>query len=449
MISTEKLVYFSSADPTAVSDRQIFHEKLIDHVLFQSQPGLISDQFFFYGPAVDSVLPHSIGGSLLEIALREGLIVPAFRGDCSFRGAFENVRALYQRQGGDKVLQKLKDYPERLDHSLRHYRQWGSVNFAEEYQKRLETLFRRDDPGSIEESLNTGWKRIEQWRENIVKNAAVRTLGHSGQPGVQRGDLYSELSKLLGGSESVRTTKELLGLPLSHEKRQDVQLYLKFLNDVYYANQAAQLNAAYDFPEFDHRTEVVVRVLSTPGTPGRATDHMSTSVSSRTLPLQINLPALEELKKLDPHVLIGLRKSYGKPYLDAADEWSAAAKKVASIHPADFERAQKALENAKICKLKAEKALSKYAETILIERKISKPPEAVQIILVAGLLGEALEKGIEASIKAVTESDVSGGVLLIALTTAWVLLRRNTKRSKRVQANLWHDGSFHVQMIRK
>jgi hypothetical protein len=210
-LETGAPAYFASSDgaiesilrPTAIGTSLVFN------LLFEPAGILVPDIFFFNNDFfTDHVLNYQNYPLLLR-ALREGLVVPAFRDRSTdeFAGTLRTLQSsgivgAYARDHEDKLVEQ-QELARRLDGAWREGpakqpRFWPD-NLGEAFDKGVTaTLLRPAVPFADEHRLED-WESTEELRPQLLQDARARSARLGGErAGVRRGELFNALGQHYG-----------------------------------------------------------------------------------------------------------------------------------------------------------------------------------------------------------------------------------------------------------
>jgi hypothetical protein len=240
-------------------DKYTFKRNLIADLLFQPKI-VIPDIFIYISKGVETAILGSETESLVEMGIREGIIVPAFRKRAqSFK---ENLWHI-QGEGDPKraihgVRPNAADVASRLDRARRGARHFSPMiwptrpdmgeSFAMMIDKHLSSkepprILRTttDNPGK----MKTYWEMTGSWRRDCVEEAVSKTRETEGR-GLRRGDLMDAIGRDLGFPEGhqVHDVEQLIRRA-SPKQRPALESFLSWMNILYHYNQTCALNGKY------------------------------------------------------------------------------------------------------------------------------------------------------------------------------------------------------------
>ena len=195
--------------------------------------------------------------SLFELALKEKLIVPAFRTqEPSFRAALQRAETqglLGMQPWACELADRLdRVWQAKSDNDFTFFPETGAQVFAGLSQAvfltELPPLALQDDDTAI-----SAWKDTEAWRTSALAKAlaSARTPGE-----LRRGDWIEEIASVENGgtrlspeeSASIHNDNSRLLEMLPRDRRGLAGLFLRWLNECYQASSARVINAVPSFP---------------------------------------------------------------------------------------------------------------------------------------------------------------------------------------------------------
>lgn len=328
----DKLVYLSTGDRQLESylDNKAFERNLLLSILFQ--PGvLVPDIFFFISSSLASHLKQS-RLSLLEAGLQHGIVVPSFRdpsiGD--FHTALEVVRgkgdltkAIYGiRSDADDIARRLDLATNKAGNFSPKY--WQSGDVGSKFQKIVEKLLKQEQAphlppecGISQEQLDNLWDYTEKWRVDCVDRAIENTKKIAGE-GLRRGILMTEVGRELGlvkGRAVVNDISELFDSRVSPEDQNALHYFCRWMTDCYQFNQATELGAMPNFPEYEPLSGVIASTLLS------NLQNTTEQIRRKYFSIEVPMPPIDYLLQMDPEYLVKIQNEKGPAYRAALDNW--------------------------------------------------------------------------------------------------------------------------------
>jgi hypothetical protein len=326
-------VYFSAADGriTTSALKEGFSKALIHASLVDSRL-VIPDIFFFNSPGLRDHVLNADGISLLEVAIEQGLIVPALRNRAT---SFLDIASQME---SDRIVglispQDFRAVGQRLDEARRRghvsWAEWPPL-LGESYNKLLTKILQVEQPPSfggdrVDSDL---WRLTKNLRFDAIEKAREYRRSQGGTD-IRRGEIITEVGRILGvlgKDEQVSdldvVLRELRKRPGGEEGSwyRAADAFYEWLDELYRFNQADRMNVQ---PSATN---------SRPGTIGllaqayRLTDYGPSSgpppVAAK-IEAEVEVPRFETLGRLDAHALLDLRQ-YGRVWRANANEFLAA-----------------------------------------------------------------------------------------------------------------------------
>jgi hypothetical protein len=315
-------VYFSASDRQLESylDKKSFSQSLVKNICFQDSV-LIPDIFFFISGPLAEHLHSSSQLTLLEAGIIEGEILPAFRvkGTSNFSDALKIIRKVPIRG----VREDAEDTARRLDRAISSktkIQPWPDWHVGERYAETLRKHLMADSPPAIDESVVNRdivkklWECTERWRIDCVEEAVL--FARENDKGLRGTLMAAVLKSLKGGTLSDIEVDDVnqLFTAASDDERFFLHFFCRWMTDCYQYNQATEFGAIPNFPEFDPLDCLMVQSFY----PNR---EAATGTGTGNLEIDVDLPPIELLQKLDPKELIARKHNYGCAYLCDLELW--------------------------------------------------------------------------------------------------------------------------------
>lgn len=320
-------LYFSAADggmEHSINQEQ-FDKSLLYNLLFEDQGLLIPDVFFFNCVYLRKFADEP--GSLFLRALREGLVIPAFRNGES--GSFQEALA---EIGGTRVLgiEETWDadkFARKLDGQFLHPRARSKLrvwpaDLGGSFTTLVEDVLRQSDPQLRDEYQAQLWRGSERWRTECLEDARRLTATKAGS-GIRRAEIWNAV----GIAEHVRRAGEKFDRPyelvnaiteeVGNREAQAVKFFIELVNAVYQRSQASRFKVQLNVPQPLTKN----LNLAIPGELGKSSTASPSVVEHQTI---VRVPAPEALSAARSSELLAVHDSdEGREYFGARIDWVA------------------------------------------------------------------------------------------------------------------------------
>ena len=324
-------VYFSAADGrvTTLAREEGFARALIHAALIDSRL-IIPDIFFFNSPGLKDHVLSDTGLSVLEVAVEQGLVVPALRAEAD---TFEDIarQMATNRIVGLIAPEALRAVAKRLDDARkRGHVEWAAWPDAlgESYNMLLTKILQVQEPPAFGgDTVDTDiWRLTHRLRFDAIENARTYRRSQGGTD-VRRGEIITEAGRILGvlGPAEEITDLNIVLSRLSSQgpARQPwyaaADMFFEWLDELYRFNQADRMNIQ---PTATNARPGTISLLAQAY---RRVDYgpLPKSYSNpEDLTLEEKIPTFNELSRLNARALLELRH-FGRSWRDAADAFLA------------------------------------------------------------------------------------------------------------------------------
>ncbi|GAA1024713.1 hypothetical protein Aple_103900 [Acrocarpospora pleiomorpha] len=257
--------YFSPTDGGIEHsiDDKAFRDSLMFHLLFEPEPLVIPDVFFFNCRYLINHIEGS-GSPIFLRALRSGLIKPAFRSGTTetFAQSLEEIGV--QRILGIEENQYTNDPRElaaRLDHVFDISRPSSHLVWPENMGAAFGNVLRRvlTEQGELAVDsimLRAMWSRLEPFRVDAIEEAR-RVTELTGGIGVRRAEVWNTVGRRLGflsADEYFDKPRDLLVAVKRTDRKNNTPLYpdmvffVDMVNLCYQQSQAQQFQCGHNIP---------------------------------------------------------------------------------------------------------------------------------------------------------------------------------------------------------
>lgn len=324
-------VYFSAADGrvTTLAREEGFARALIHAALVDSRL-IIPDIFFFNSPGLRDHVLSDTGLSVLEVAVEQGLVVPALRTEAD---SFEDIarHMTTNRIVGLIAPEDLRAVAKRLDDARKRGRvEWAAWPDAlgESYNTLLTKILQVKEPlafggDSVDPDI---WRLTHRLRFDAIEKARAYRRSEGGTD-VRRGEIITETGRILGvlgPTEEVTDLNIVLSRLSSQGPSQQpwhtaADMFFEWLDELYRFNQADRMNIQ---PTATNARPGTISLLAQAY---RRVDYGPLPQSSpdpADLTLEEDIPTFDELSRLDARALLELRH-FGRSWRDAADAFLA------------------------------------------------------------------------------------------------------------------------------
>jgi len=301
--------------------RDGWQRSLLCGLLFEKH--LFAPDIFFF---ISSYLQNHLqsfpsGDSLFEVALRRGLIVPAFRVNT---GSFIEVLQEIQKEGILGVQDGAADVARRLDAVFQQQSSFAPLNFDVDLGEGYENFSRRTLMGeSLPEVLQEdsaareAWEISKPWRFDLLDAACRQTEMEVGG-GLRRGNWMCQVGWSLGWprEKKVHDITLVLNSISDVKTRWAAELFFRWMNECYQANFALSLQVVPNFPASVSKFAIVPYSLLSPGS-----NEAREQREQEEIDLTVALPPPHMLAQVPVDTLLAIREEVGSDYLSALEKW--------------------------------------------------------------------------------------------------------------------------------
>jgi hypothetical protein len=287
--------------------------------------------------------------SLLEVALENSVVLPAFRkrDTISFAQAREscgNIQALLPANTLEWMITKLDSSIQQNSQFLDSIRNlyWPSWSIGQKFAELVQDRLSRETPKTSMDThaqqnpkfaenngstaLNRAWEATKRWRYEGVE-VAIRdgTRKFGNDAGLRRGEIMNMIGREFGLHEPIDDISDIFPLARRAGREYECRIFFRWINRLYHSNQANALTIASNFPNYAFVDDVVIPSYVEPDIQSdpdasRAEIELSLPVG---LEITANIPPVSILRSLNPNNLIAIRKEYGTDFLEAVRIWEA------------------------------------------------------------------------------------------------------------------------------
>jgi hypothetical protein len=325
-MADRQLEYFLRADPCA------FDRSLIWNLLFHDRI-LIPDIFLFISGGLKQHVLPSNSVTLFEEGIKRGLIIPCFR-DASSKSFGDALGKIKEQR-----IQGLRDKPDEVARRLDRSRSsdfapsyWPLHDVSQKFEERAVTYLQQDAPPLADQWQSewpldavTIWEKTRELRFDVLNEA--RNVPHS-EPtvGLRRGDFMNAIGQyarcpkgtIINDFEQILTLKHL-----SPDEQMLLNVFSKWVTEIYQYNQAVEFGTMPDFAGCDPYSLMVIEGLSATQTSASipsAAPNLTSGIG--TLQVDALLPPFEKLALMNPKTMLDVRE-HGQDYWLALEEWRA------------------------------------------------------------------------------------------------------------------------------
>jgi len=319
-------VLFTTADAANVHGNtlQHFEKDLLINLLFEDKLLLPDAYLAISKHLIEHISNRPSGGSLFELAARNGLVVPAYRNAATrnleeglkvLKGVYGSLDNLHILQLEDKLT--LKRLCTCIDDGgqVLHWPPPNQLSLGESYKKMLHDKLRNESnlKAAMEFTDHKGdhaylWEQTADWRTTLLDRAEEATVAR-GQQGIQRIEIFRSLAADLN-------VKDIYEIGNDARKRR-AQAFIRWVNHCHQLNISRAFGVSTYLVDYDFDEDFVAGGSFVQG-PGLVCDDME------PLRISILLPKWDLLTKHiedDPEHFIRLRKGIGSEYFKGLEYW--------------------------------------------------------------------------------------------------------------------------------
>ncbi|BFP43208.1 hypothetical protein FGF1_40530 [Flavobacteriaceae bacterium GF1] len=364
-MKNKNISFFNAADEANKMevDSRSFEESLIYNVLFQRKL-VLQDAYYINSRYLRShVLENPFHQfSLFEEASQEGIIIPTIRNkNLSF---FENLKELssdrtYGKNEHNLDFKILENptYEAFIKNSQKGLDKEGALNtnditdveFAKGYKNLVEKFIMGDsipicdiDNDDSLQIRTRVWQATEEWRNSSIKEA----ISITNNGGLSRSEIFFAIArniksmaqkkgKIFDINKGTHLDYNLKFLEQDSEKYLSLKILWSWLNKCHHKNLAEKLGAYVNFSSYKPDSYYLADTIFI---------DQPTIEINKPFELDVTLPPIDILRKIEPSKILKVRLGRGEPYFEALLDYS--------------------YVQSDINRERLEKALTKYCEEI-------------------------------------------------------------------------------------
>lgn len=329
---------FAAADRRAAKALNVRFEEMLYHSLLLEPGIVIPDIFFFNSPGISA---HVLGDSpgpqtFLELGLKEGYVIPALRQDVTnFRDVLkylrkQDIRGMLPDRDTERIAYRLQaNQREGLSDMI-----WPSAMSSSYEDLLVNALQDPMNPPGFGQSVGVSdsyWSITERFRRDAINEAReleyARNAGLSNAYGVRRAEIIEAVGRrlnVLSSGEKVIDSDEVLqryearlGSRESEEYKATCAFF-EWLDELYHLNQSNRMSVRGGTTTQEPHTLAILQAARGQISP------VTPIVPSETFSIDIAIPTIGILKRIDPKTLHELRQLYGLPWNTAALDYTLA-----------------------------------------------------------------------------------------------------------------------------
>lgn len=301
-----------------------FDESLVLNVLFSGRT-LIDAPFFFNSNFVAAHMDDKPAElSLLEAAVRSGIILPAFpNAQLSSLADYPLFATKLYGKRYEITTGAMRPHVANLIRSadvgagtIAPFTWSKDISRSLSYENTLTTFLQPDHAPAWADDRNAAlWLATERWRTETLAEAA-RNTRRKGLEGLQRVELYKALGRQFKFHEDqeVITAKELLDSRAVPEEHEHLQAFLRWATLCKFQSDAEVSSTNANFPGFQANQDHFIIQKS---------EHESVLQNKISMvSIDVLLPPISSLLRFRTADLIKIREERSNGYLEALQEWA-------------------------------------------------------------------------------------------------------------------------------